>query len=76
MGLDSHQEASTDEDWLSSLADTVLGSGRQTFSLDKVKGNLKKKAGDFVCWTMPSRCSGQRSQARYAFIWAHACRFD
>jgi hypothetical protein len=48
MGLGGQQEAPKDEGYLSGLAGTVTGSGGQTFSLDKVKGNLKEKACDFV----------------------------
>ena len=47
MGMGQKEEPK-DEGYLSGLAGTVTGSGGQTFSLDKVKGNLKEKACDFV----------------------------
>ena len=42
------KEAPKDEGYESGLGGLIKGSGGQTFSLDKIKGNLKEKACDFV----------------------------
>lgn len=47
MGLGQKEEPK-DEGYLSGLSGVVTGSGGQTFSMEKVKGNLKEKACDFV----------------------------
>ncbi|WP_313303538.1 DUF2501 domain-containing protein [Diaphorobacter sp.] len=48
MGLGGKKEEPKDEGYLSGLSGMVTGSNGQSFSLDKVKGNLKEKACDFV----------------------------
>ena len=47
MGL-GKKEAPKDEGYQSGLAGLVKGSDGKSFSLDKIKGNLKEKACDFV----------------------------
>lgn len=47
MGLGQKEEPK-DEGYLSGLSGMVTGSGGKTFNLDKVKGDLKEKACDFV----------------------------
>lgn len=47
MGLVKREEPK-DEGYLSGLSGMVTGSNGQSFSLDKVKGDLKEKACDFV----------------------------
>ena len=47
MGLGQKEEPK-DEGYLSGLSGMVTGSGGKSFSLDKVKSNLKEKACDFV----------------------------
>ncbi|MCZ2104364.1 MAG: DUF2501 domain-containing protein [Comamonadaceae bacterium] len=47
MGLAPREEPK-DQGYLSGLSGMVTGSGGKTFSLDKVKGDLKEKACDFV----------------------------
>lgn len=42
------QEVSQDQGYLSGLAGMITGSNGQTFSMDKLKGDLKEKACDFV----------------------------
>ncbi len=47
MGLGQKEEPK-DEGYLSGLSGMVTGSGGKSFSLDKVKGDLKEKACDYV----------------------------
>ena len=47
MGL-APQEEPKDEGYLSGLSGMVTGSGGKSFNLDKVKGDLKEKACDYV----------------------------
>lgn len=47
MGL-APKEEPKDEGYLSGLSGMVTGSGGRSFDLDKVKGNLKEKACDYV----------------------------
>lgn len=47
LGLGQKEEPK-DEGYLSGLSGMVTGSGGKTFNLDKVKGDLKEKACDFV----------------------------
>ena len=47
MGLGQKEEPK-DEGYQSGLAGLVKGSDGKSFSLDKIKGNLKEKACDFV----------------------------
>lgn len=47
MGLGPKEEPK-DEGYLGGLSGMVTGSGGQSFNLDKVKGDLKKKACDYV----------------------------
>ena len=47
MGLGKKEEPK-DEGYLSGLSGMVTGSGGKSFSLDKIKGDLKEKACDFV----------------------------
>ena len=47
MGLGKKEEPK-DEGYQSGLAGLVKGSDGKSFSLDKIKGNLKEKACDFV----------------------------
>ena len=42
------KEEPKDEGYLSGLSGMVTGSGGKTFNLDKVKGDLKEKACDYV----------------------------
>ena len=48
MGLGAAQPEPRDEGYLSGLSGMVTGSGGKSFSLDKVKGDLKEKACDYV----------------------------
>lgn len=48
LGLGTQKEPPKDEGYLSGLAGLVTGSDGKTFELDKLKGNLKEKACDFV----------------------------
>ena len=49
LGLGTQkQEAPKDQGYLNGLAGMVTGSNGQTFSMDKLKGDLKEKACDFV----------------------------
>lgn len=47
IGLQKKEEPK-DEGYLGGLAGKITGSNGQTFSMDKLKGNLKEKACDFV----------------------------
>ena len=47
MGLGQKEEPK-DEGYLSGLSGMVTGSGGKSFNLDKVKGDLKEKACDYV----------------------------
>ncbi|MBS0465902.1 MAG: DUF2501 domain-containing protein [Proteobacteria bacterium] len=47
MGLGQKEEPK-DEGYMSGLSGMVTGSGGKSFSLDKVKGDLKEKACDYV----------------------------
>ena len=47
MGLGQKEEPK-DEGYLSGLSGMVTGSGGKSFSLDKIKGDLKEKACDYV----------------------------
>lgn len=47
IGLGQKEEPK-DEGYLSGLSGMVTGSGGKSFNLDKIKGNLKEKACDYV----------------------------
>ena len=47
MGLGQKEEPK-DEGYLSGLSGMVTGSGGKSFNLDKIKGDLKEKACDYV----------------------------
>ena len=47
MGLGQKEEPK-DEGYMSGLSGMVTGSGGKSFSLDKIKGDLKEKACDYV----------------------------
>ena len=47
LGMAPQQEPK-DEGYLSGLAGTITGSNGKRFSLDKVKGDMKEKACDYV----------------------------
>ena len=47
MGLGQKEEPK-DEGYMSGLSGMVTGSGGKSFNLDKVKGDLKEKACDYV----------------------------
>lgn len=49
LGLGTQkQEAPKDQGYLNGLGGMITGSNGQTFSMDKLKGDLKEKACDFV----------------------------
>ncbi|HDS1774997.1 DUF2501 domain-containing protein [Pseudomonas putida] len=48
MGLGKTQPEPRDEGYLSGLSGMVTGSGGKQFNLDRLKGDLKEKACDFV----------------------------
>lgn len=48
MGLGKAQPEPRDEGYLSGLSGIVTGSGGKQFNLDRLKGDLKEKACDFV----------------------------
>lgn len=48
LGMPSKQKEPKDPGYLSGLAGTITGSNGQTFNIDKLKGNLREKACDFV----------------------------
>ena len=49
LGLNPQKkEEPKDQGYLSGLAGTITGNNGQSFSLDKLKGDLKEKACDFV----------------------------
>lgn len=48
MGLATQKEEPKDEGYLSGVTGMVTGSGGKSFNMDKLKGDLKEKACDYV----------------------------